>query len=77
MARKVQIEVTGPVQDPVTGEVLHQPGSRFDEGAKELDGLPSHMLRAVLTEEPDKAEKDEPKPPAPAAAARSAAQQKA
>jgi hypothetical protein len=54
MKRKVQIEVTSPVQDPATGEVIHQPGTRFDEGAKELDGIPAHMLRAVLTEEDDK-----------------------
>lgn len=55
MARKVQIEITSPVQDPVSGEVIHQPGTRFDEGAKELEGLPAHMLRPVFTED-DKAE---------------------
>jgi hypothetical protein len=58
MKRKVQIEVTSPVQDPVTGEVVYQPGTRFDEGAKELDGLPAHMLRAVLTEEPEKGDEN-------------------
>ena len=55
MTHKVQIEVTGPVQDPTTGEVLYQPGARFDEGAKELDGLPVHMLRPVIVD--DEAEK--------------------
>jgi hypothetical protein len=58
MKRKVQIEVTSPVQDPATGEVQYQPGTRFDEGAKELDGLPAHMLRAVLTEEPEKGDEN-------------------
>lgn len=51
MKRKVQIEVTSPVQDPTSGEVLVQPGTRFDEGAAELEGLPSHMLRPVFVED--------------------------
>lgn len=68
--RKVQIEVIGPVQDPTTGEVYIQPGTKFDEGAAELDGLPAHMLRAVLVEEDDKpAEKPADKPVAKPAAA--------
>ena len=83
MTHKVQIEVTGPVQDPVTGEVLYQPGARFDEGAKELDGLPAHMLRPVIVDDNDKAdekaekaEKSDEKPSSassrPAAAGKSA-----
>jgi len=71
---KVQIEVTGPVSDPKTGEVLIQPGTRYDEGAAELDGLPTHMLRPVLAEDDEKpAEKPNDKPAAkPAAAGKSA-----
>ena len=54
---KVKIEVTSPVQDPKTGEVLIQPGTRYDEGAAELDGLPTHMLRPVLADDDKPAEK--------------------
>jgi hypothetical protein len=54
---KVKIEVTGPVQDPKTGEVLIQPGTRYDEGAAELDGLPAHMLRPVLADDDKPADK--------------------
>lgn len=62
MKRKVQIEVVGPVQDPSSGEVLIQPGTRFDEGAAELEGLPAHMLRAVLSEEDGADDKAADKP---------------
>ena len=54
---KVKIEVTGPVQDPKTGEVLIQPGTRYNEGAAELDGLPAHMLRPVLADDDKPADK--------------------
>lgn len=72
MAHKVQIEITGPVQDPVSGEVIYQPGTRFDEGAKELAGIPAHMLRPVFSDVEEKPKgEDAPKLPhqtAPAAA---------
>ncbi len=58
MARKVQIEVVHPVQDPVSGEVLIHPGARYDEGAKEIKDLPTYMLRAVVVDQADE-------PPAP------------
>lgn len=74
MSRKVQIEVTGPVQDPVTGEVIHQPGTRFAEGAKELDGIPDHMLRPVFAvDDSGESKAEEPKPSAAAAKSQSKA----
>lgn len=55
MARKIMMEVTQPVQDPVTGMVIYQPGVRFAEDAKELEDLPAGSARPVIVESEDEA----------------------
>lgn len=51
--RKVQMQLTQPHHD-ADGNVLHQPGARFDEGDKVLDGLPPGSFKPVIVEtDPD------------------------
>lgn len=60
MARKVKAEVTQPVQD-ADGNVVLEPGARFDEDDKALANLPPGHVRYVIVEEPDPQPKVEAK----------------
>lgn len=67
MGRKIVGEIVQPVHDPATGEVVHEPGTRFDEGDKALKGLPPGHVRYVIVEEADKPSAKPAEEPAKAA----------
>jgi hypothetical protein len=67
MAQRVELEVTVPVHGP-GGEVVWQPGHRFESLAEVPDGVPVRPVFADVPDEP--AEDAEPAPEAPPAPVR-------
>ena len=77
MAQRVELEVTVPVHGP-GGEVVWQPGHRFESLEEVPEGVPVRPVFAAMPDEPaeDAEPEPEPAPQAPPAPAKAPARGK-